>query len=267
MNLTTASPAEIDSAIADIYQAAAPLASRADDLENQALRIAQRVRQGGKFNYNTPADVDKAEARAADAQDALALFLTACDPFEAEYTRRGGWTRAWLVLNNNGHVHSNRACSTCYVRTQFGWLPQVSGQPEAEIVAQAGEGACTVCYPSAPVETLNRPRTLLHVSEEEANAARVARANAKAEREAKKAAKAIGPLEHPGGPAFRISTVTAAKSYLTDAAERNTWGTSGAHPWYPADKVSEVSEALATKLGTDVDTEIAAAAKRAAKRR
>jgi len=75
---------------------------------------------------------------------------------EAEYTEAAsqyeGWTRAFLVRNGNGHIHSSMACSTCYPTTEFGWLTDLSGADEAEIIEHAKEVACTVCYPDAPVE-------------------------------------------------------------------------------------------------------------------
>lgn len=76
---------------------------------------------------------------------------------EGEFIRRGGWTRAFIVRGNDGHIHSSMQCRTCRITTQFGWLPDYSGRSEAEIVEAAGRMACTVCYPSAPVDTLNRP--------------------------------------------------------------------------------------------------------------
>lgn len=47
-----------------------------------------------------------------------------------------------------GHIHSSMACSTCYpTRAEFGWLTDLSGADEAEIIEHAKEVACTVCYP------------------------------------------------------------------------------------------------------------------------
>ena len=90
------------------------------------------------------------------------------------------WTRAFLVVNNNGHVHSSLGCSTCFPTTRYQWLIQYSNDDENTIVEDAGQDACTVCYPSAPAEVLNRPSRIV-------TADKVAKAQAKAEREAKKA--------------------------------------------------------------------------------
>lgn len=100
------------------------------------------------------------------------------------------WTRAFLVLNSNGHIHSSFDCSTCFATTRYEWLTRYSADPESEIVALAGETACTVCYPSAPADILNRPATIQSKARSEREAASAARAAAKAVREAKKKASA-----------------------------------------------------------------------------
>ncbi len=90
------------------------------------------------------------------------------------------WTRAFLVINSNGHVHSSRSCSTCFPTTRYLWLVQYSNDDEATIVEDAGQDACTVCYTTAPAEVLNRPSRIV-------TADKIAKAQARAEREAKKA--------------------------------------------------------------------------------
>jgi hypothetical protein len=92
------------------------------------------------------------------------------------------WTRAFLVIASNGHVHSSMDCNTCFATTRYNWLVQYSNDDEATIVEDAGKDACTICYPSAPAEVLNRPSRIV-------TADKVAKAAAKAERDAKKAAR------------------------------------------------------------------------------
>jgi hypothetical protein len=92
------------------------------------------------------------------------------------------WTRAFLVINSNGHVHSSMNCNTCFDSTRYTWLVQYSNDDEATIVSDAGETACTVCYPSAPADVLNRPSVIV-------TADKIAKAQAKAERDAKREAK------------------------------------------------------------------------------
>lgn len=88
----------------------------------------------------------------ASASAAVVEARAAFAPLDAEWDRRGGWSRFFIVQNNNGHIHSNMHCSTCYVRTQFGWLPDLSGLTEADAVEAHGTILCSVCFPSAPVE-------------------------------------------------------------------------------------------------------------------
>lgn len=92
------------------------------------------------------------------------------------------WTRAFLVLASNGHVHSSMDCNTCFPTTRYNWLVQYSNDEESTIVEDAGQDACTICYPSAPAEVLNRPSRIV-------TADKVAKAEAKAERDAKKEAR------------------------------------------------------------------------------
>jgi hypothetical protein len=92
------------------------------------------------------------------------------------------WTRAFLVINSNGHVHSSMDCNTCFPTTRYNWLIQYSNDDENTIVEDAGQDACTICYPSAPAEVLNRPSRIV-------TADKVAKAQAKAERDAKKVAR------------------------------------------------------------------------------
>jgi len=95
---------------------------------------------------------------------------------------RDPWTRAFLVIASNGHVHSSMDCNTCFPTTRYNWLVQYSNDDESTIVEDAGQDACTICYPSAPAEVLNRPSRIV-------TADKVAKAEAKAERDAKKAAR------------------------------------------------------------------------------
>jgi len=180
---------------------------------------------------------------------------------ERAYT---GWSRFWLLVSSgHGHLHSSMNCSTCNKGesdSRFALYPELSGRSEAEAVALVGEVLCTVCYPSAPVEwTTGALRSKTE--------ARSERDRARAEREAKRLEKALLPDGSPlvfmaGRWEERLTTLVAAKSWLTDGAEWN-WD----HPSYPAEARALVAEAVAAKLGTTPEAEIEAAEKRAAKRR
>lgn len=78
--------------------------------------------------------------------------IAACN---AEFERRGGWERAFLVVSSkNGHVHRNW-CSSWRWSTAITIVTELSGKDEEDIVEYAGESACTKCFKSAPVATPN----------------------------------------------------------------------------------------------------------------
>ncbi len=145
-------------------------------------------------------EYDRAMRNLADAQQ-VADDMT---PLTDEFTRRGGWTRAFLVTNAGGHVHKDMDCHTCFAPgwdnsgnyrtgTEFYWVTDLSDHTEDEIVEKAGVRACTACYPSAPVDVLTRPTQIFSDDERAAELARAERAAAKAERDAKKVANAATP--------------------------------------------------------------------------
>jgi hypothetical protein len=111
------------------------------------------------------------------------VLLSEQDALEAIW-REHRWSRFFLVLNSNGHIHSSLSCSTCYWTTQYGWLPRLSGLSEADAVAQEGEILCSICFPSAPVSWTNGASR----RDKDAKAKREAE---KAERLAKKAEKSL----------------------------------------------------------------------------
>lgn len=172
---TTTTPSDIDEELArlDIEHANA---------QNTLNRLTARVKSlvnGGMAEYAT-----ELRPRIEQARRTITECETAARPLEAEFERRGGWTRAWLVLNSGGHVHRTTACRTCFPSTRFAWLTQLSGHDEIEIVEQAGEAACTECYPRAPVDVRNRPSRIKTPEQ-------LAREAEKAERAKSRAAKAI----------------------------------------------------------------------------
>lgn len=119
-----------------------------------ALADAEKALRNGRYYYaNDAAEIAKREARVearrADLEKAQAEvrpLAAAARALDAElYT---GWTRFYLVQ----HIHSSQHCSSFRDNTQIGWLPNLSGQTEAEAVAEHGAILCTKCFPSAPVE-------------------------------------------------------------------------------------------------------------------
>lgn len=245
------------------------------NIEVAKRAIAQRAAKGLEpISRPYGIDIDEEQARIDAATFEIEYLRAEAEPFHEVYDQHR-WSRFFLVLNVNGHIHSSTSCSTCFVTTDFGWLTDLSGLTEAEAVASHGEILCSVCFPSAPVEWTNGTSN----ADKEAKAERAA---AKAERLAKKTAKALVPEDIDGGLVFtvnghreRITTIAAAKSWLTDAADWNTgyprtWddGTvAHHHPSYPPEAVALVAEVYAARIGSTPEAEIAAAQKRAAKRR
>ena len=100
-------------------------------------------------------DKDQASQQLAKVEAAIEVRSAAADAYAQAEEKYEGWTRFFLVRNNGGHIHKDMNCQTCNKRgkaTKFGWLPELSGQSEAEAVAAHGAILCTVCYPTAPVE-------------------------------------------------------------------------------------------------------------------
>jgi hypothetical protein len=189
---------------------------------------------------------------------------------EAEYERRGRWTRAYLVDQPTGHVHKTTYCPSWNrgeSNTRYAWLTELSGHAETEIVELAGERACTICYPSAPVDVLKRPSKLEGPAQAAAREAAEARRAEKAARDAKKAAKAIAQVD--GSP--------LRDQFGIIATERSAWVrlvdnifSARAYGYAPETTVNNnIVAALAAKSGTtaedilaQAETKVAAKAKR-----
>ena len=235
MNLTTTSPAEIDAKLSKLGYDRAVNEMRAEQM------AAAATRQAGMYNEATY--IARSQEHAAKAA-ALAEEMA---PLEAEFIRRGGWTRAFLVSNTGGHVHKNMHCGTCFPTTQYAWMTEFSGMDEAEIVDAAGERACTVCYPTAPAAVLSQPTRMFTPDEKERQAA-------KAEREAKAAAARSATVVTTGGVVYKTERAAsnAAASAIKDIAWYD-WNESGEgiHPsnvkWVTTAK--EALEAIEAKTG------------------
>jgi hypothetical protein len=185
------------------------------------------------------------------------------EPFKAEWNRRGGWTRAYLVVTNGqGHVHRTTSCSSCYPTTQFVWLTELSGADEQEIVDQAGERACTHCYASAPVALrLDRPTQLFSEDEKRRQAERDERAAKKAAAEAEKITVAgYHDFGHTTTKIFK-TTRAATNAIASDLSSLTWYGET--HPYAAGWKanIENIRKALADK-GAEYDYDKALAAAR-----
>jgi hypothetical protein len=158
--LATATPATIDTALAAIYTRLYANWDKQAVNEKHLVDMEQGLAKAASGNPQYSAYTQDALDRLVEKADALsveAMHIQAeTAPFDAEFTRRGGWSRFFLVANNGGHIHSSRGCSTCFPTTRFGWLPEISGLTEAEAVAKHGAILCTICYPSAPTSWTDR---------------------------------------------------------------------------------------------------------------
>jgi cytochrome c5 len=195
MDLTTATPVEIDTLLAPIWERQASAQSRIVNYKRREAEIfttIEKVKRGERVLRITTAldgielmeDLARLGRFIVAEGNKLAAAEADAAPYEAEYTRRGGWNRVFLAKSVNGHAHNGTECSTCHngqYRTAFAWLIRYSGQSEADIVADAGERACTTCYPTAPVDA--KGTKMFTPDEEEA-------AKAREEREAERTRKA-----------------------------------------------------------------------------
>lgn len=233
-----------------------------------------------EISSKTPAEIDRqittllgiSPDNRTNVQDATLDALT------DEYDRRR-WTRAYVVPG--GHVHRSPGCHTLRWNTQYWIAVDYSGASEAEIVAAAGERACTSCYPTAPLETRNRPSRIATPDELAALAARQAKAAKQAARAAAAAAQQITDVD--GSPLVvdrtRIETLTQARRQLVDClwwAQTNAkwmkdqperverWEANRARHLAEARKVAA---AIARKTGEDMDSVLEKADATAKKRR
>lgn len=274
-DMTTTPTIDRTAAVANDTTEAAALAARsaAEQTQHRATDTIRRATgqskdRNGKWSGSIRAANDIANvqpwsrtswtdaiAAIASAQTAIDTANTTIEECEKAWYTGGMWSRFFLVTSSDGHIHSSLSCHTCHDTTTYAWLPDLSGLTMADAVAEHGEILCSVCFPDAPVAWTN--------GESKATiAAKAARTAEKAARDAKRLAKLLrtdGTVLRVGrsGYSERIETIAAAKAYLTDAHD------------YPAQfpAVTEVATELAERIGSTVEAELAAAAKRHRNRR
>lgn len=265
MNFQTATPAEIDTELAAIM---GRVQDAQADVARQIRWIEQAEKSLGERSIGYYADqarerLNKLNADLPGLIETVKAIKAEADPHNAEFDRRGGWTRFFLVKNNNGHVHNSMSCTTCYADTDFAWLPEFSGQDEAGVVELAGKSACTVCFPSAPVDVLRRKS---RIELPERKAARLEREAKAAAAAAKKAKNAIPEtLVYTQGDRFpeKLTTLTSAKGRLTDHIQYvELFGWSE----FITGGMDDLVSAIATKEDKTAEQVMAEARKRATKR-
>lgn len=222
----TATPRKTDEALAAIYVPRTGIIRKIEDAQER-LKLAYVARN--------PERRAQLEQVVTDCRAALEALDAAAEPLQAIY-QANPWTRFFLVPG--GHLHSSTHCSSLRWSTPIGWLPEYSGKTEAEIVALAGEAACTICWPSAPV---SRPSMLpVHVAERSERDAEAAR---KLAAKAAKNAKAIQPDGTPWRYAGeRFQTIRSVELALHRAYDDLMTFT--AFHWHTAERNAERLESI-----------------------
>tara|TARA_R110000868_G_scaffold121118_4_gene321421 strand:+ start:404 stop:1213 length:810 start_codon:yes stop_codon:yes gene_type:complete len=221
---------------------------------------------------------DSTKAEYANKIEAVKVAMTELDnemaPLKAIYeTHR--WNRAFIVTNNGGHVHKSMDCNTCFPTTEFAWLVDYSSDSETTIVEAAGETACTVCYPSAPADVLNRPSTIVTADKIAKEAAKAERAAAKAEKVAKRPTVDGTQLFVSELWAIRqskeLKTERAAELWYAEAGENltkeyrsNEWGVEGCAKI--RNEMEKVAIVLSEKRNSSLETITAELQKKVQKR-
>ncbi|MFD7247942.1 hypothetical protein ACFV6Y_39105 [Streptomyces massasporeus] len=212
-NLENRTPAEIDAVLNDLGFERAKAISRAEAFAKLAHDYAEPESPRRRPD---PQQAKFYEGKAAEERVKAQELAGQIAPLNAEYDRRGGWPRAFLVQNSGGHVHGSMGCSTCFPSTQYAWLTDYSGKGEDEIVYAAGELACTVCYPSAPVDVLKRVGEIRRPSDLE-------RERIAAEKAAKDAEKAAAAVVDPESGDVLYKTERAALNAIGSALKDIRW--------------------------------------------
>jgi hypothetical protein len=145
-NVETASPSVIDTELARLYVAKLHVLAPYAALRDAKAKIEKH---GARYYGYLVRDLPRLERRAKVALMIAGRIEREIEsPLNAEFQRRGGWTRFFVV--SGGHLHL-RGCHSLRPRTLLGWVPEESGKDESQVVGKFGTVACTHCFPTAPV--------------------------------------------------------------------------------------------------------------------
>ncbi|MGW9069241.1 hypothetical protein ACWGQT_07325 [Streptomyces yangpuensis] len=179
--LASMTPVQVDELFAALYEEYARL-NRLTDSSWDGLYRAVGEKKVSRYNEMTwPYGRDELETKARKIledgtgvdlyRDTVTQALARLDGFGeetralnqgprktllAEWERRDGWSRFFLV--QDGHIHKGGPsgwgsdCHTLRYNTVLYWRPELSGSTEQEAVDALGPTMCTVCFPKAPVE-------------------------------------------------------------------------------------------------------------------
>lgn len=222
----TLTPVEIDTELANLWEERQRYSDWLRAAQNRFdYEVERYKRLHPSENYEDTYNGRAALQTLMEYRAKLTEIRKAEQPYLDEFDGRGGWLRYFLVKNTNGHVHRGMDCTTCFPTTTYGWLVDLADCDEKQMVAEYGEVACTVCFPDAPTYkgygdgTSSFARAVAGARDE--------RAAAKAERDAKKAAKLLPEPQRVDdfyGRTELIETVYAAKQWIKSAIDRRAWG-------------------------------------------
>jgi len=169
-DLDTRTPVEIDTALAALDAEYGALASRADHATHSAHVAAGdtrtpdvRARNAWRMSNDqaiSALDVDNPSyVGLAIFRLALAMNRAQFKRLDAEYDRRGGWTRFVQVEHIHSGYHCGYHCAGGTLdrgqyRSDRHWRPEMSGQNQGQAIAELQRDAhvlCTHCFPGAPV--------------------------------------------------------------------------------------------------------------------
>ena len=256
MSVTKEFAVKIDTELSSWYHKRWDVSSKLDVAEDS-------IRFYEKHYPNLVEEIQKYKDKVAKLNQEYAKIQAEIKKLDAIYDQ-DPWTRAFLVINSNGHVHSSMDCNTCFPTTRYNWLVQYSNDDEKTIVEDAGQDACTVCYPSAPAEVLNRPSRIV-------TADKIAKAQAKAERDAKREAriakeKANAPTAS-GEPLKIIRSIykdgkisyewiKTERSAVTYWLNETAWSKHSPREDYTVDALRLIVQNLAEKNGVSFDQQL-----------
>lgn len=124
--------------------------------DEDAERIMRERIAAGTVPLSYRHGADRELTRLDQARETLRANEAERDLLDAEFDRRGGWSRFFTVPG--GHVHSGLRCEGGTIRatTLIGWTPHLSGKSEAEAIEffrSMAHVMCSHCFPNAPVIT------------------------------------------------------------------------------------------------------------------
>lgn len=244
-------------------------------------RVTTAHANGERYLTDIPASVSDLQRWFTELDELTARIDQLDDLLDAAQARyeRFRWPRAFLVVTRGaGHVHTSMSCSTCYPTTQYCWMTEYSGANETDIVTDAGERACTICYPTAPVEVLARPTRMFSPDEVAADAERERKHADRARKHADRVAKAatkdgselVVVVEQGIRPAWGRDAgrpYEYREHFKTERAAL-TWAVQASHPGVNGvrlNAITVIAESIADKRGIPVDEVLTEITARAAK--